>query len=98
MPIAKITVEIEIPHAQSLKDRRQAIRSVKDRLRHGFNISVAELDEGLVWNRAVLGVAAISASTSYLTGQCETVERALYTFSNQLGIHISDIYAEILPE
>jgi uncharacterized protein YlxP (DUF503 family) len=98
MPIAKITVEIEIPHAQSLKDRRQAVRSIKDRLRHGFNVSVAELDEGLVWNRAVLGIAAISASTSYLTGQCETVERALHTFSNQLGVHISDIFAEILQE
>ena len=98
MPIAKISVEIEIPFAQSLKDRRQAVRSIKDRLRHGFNVSVAELDEGLVWNRAVLGVAAISASTSYLTGQCETVERALHTFSNQLGVHISDIYAEILAE
>ena len=98
MPIAKISVEIEIPFAQSLKDRRQAVRSIKDRLRHGFNVSVAELDEGLVWNRAVLGVAAISASTSYLKGQCETVERVLHTFSNQLGVHISDIYAEILAE
>jgi uncharacterized protein len=98
MPIAKIIVEIEIPHAQSLKDRRQAVRSIKDKLRHGFNVSIAELDEGLVWNRATLGIAAISASTTYLTGQCEVIERALQTFSNQLGISISDIYAEILSE
>jgi len=96
MPIAKVTVEIEIPHAQSLKDRRQAVRSIKEKLRHGFNVSVAELDEGLVWNRATLGIAAISGSTSYLTGQCETLERALHTFSNQAGVHISDIYAEML--
>ena len=98
MPIARITVEIEIPHAQSLKDRRQALRSIKDKFRHGFNVSIAELDEGLVWNRATLGLAAISASTSYLTGECEIIERALHTFSNQLGVHISDIYAEILGE
>ena len=98
MPIAKIIVEIEIPHAQSLKDRRQALRSIKDRFRHGFNVSVAELDEGLVWNRAVVGLAAISASTSYLTGQCEVIEQAMHSFSNQLGVHISDIYAEILAE
>ena len=98
MPIAKITVELEIPYAQSLKDRRQAVRSIKDRFRSGFNVSVAELDEGLVWNRATLGLAAISPSTSYLTGQCEAIERAMQSFSNQLGIHISDIYAELLAE
>ena len=98
MPIAKLIVELEIPYAQSLKDRRQAVRSIKDRLRNGFNVSVAEMDEGLVWNRATLGIAAISASASYLTGQCETVERAIQTYSNQLGVHISDIYAELLPE
>ncbi len=48
MPIARLTLELEIPHAQSLKDRRQAVRSLKDKLRHGFNLSIAELDEGLV--------------------------------------------------
>jgi uncharacterized protein YlxP (DUF503 family) len=98
MPIAKIIAELEIPHAHSLKDRRQAVRSMKERIVHCFNVSVAELDEGLVWNRATLGFAAISNSTSYLTGQCETLERALHTHANQLGVHISDIFAEILAE
>lgn len=96
MPIAKIVVELEIPHAQSLKDRRQVVRSIKERLRHGFNVSIAELDEAVVWNRATLGIAAISASMSYLKGQCETVERALQTYANQLGVHITDIYAEMI--
>ncbi len=54
MPIAKLTVEISIPHAQSIKDRRQVVRSLKDKLRHGFNVSVAELDDANLWNRATL--------------------------------------------
>ena len=41
MPIAKLTVEISIPHAQSIKDRRQVVRSIKDKLRHSFNLSIA---------------------------------------------------------
>ena len=45
MPVATLTLELAIEHAQSLKDRRQAVRSLKDKLRHGFNVSVAELDE-----------------------------------------------------
>lgn len=98
MPIAKLIIEIKIPHAQSLKDRRQVVRSIKDKFRHRFNVSIAEMDEGLVWNRATLGLAAISASTSYLTGQCEVLERALHTLSYQAGVHISDIYAEILTD
>ena len=98
MPIASITVELEIPAAHSLKERRHAVRSIKDKLRHSFNISVAELDEGLVWNRATLGIAAISASTSYLTGQCEQVERAIYSYSSSMGVTVTEIYAEILEE
>ena len=42
--IAFLTLEIQIEAAQSLKDRRQVVRSLKDRLRTSFNISVAELD------------------------------------------------------
>jgi uncharacterized protein YlxP (DUF503 family) len=98
MPIARITAELEIPHAHSLKDRRQAVRSIKDKLRHSFNVSIAELDEGLVWNRATLGLAAISSSTTYLTGQCEAIERALNACANQHGVHISDLFAEMLSE
>ena len=47
MPIARIIVELEIAHAQSLKDRRQVVRSMKERMGHSFNVSVAELDEGV---------------------------------------------------
>jgi uncharacterized protein YlxP (DUF503 family) len=60
MAIATLTLELAIEHAQSLKDRRQVVRSLKDKLRHGFNISIAEMDDALLWNRATLGVVAIS--------------------------------------
>lgn len=98
MPISRITVELEIPAAHSLKERRHAVRSIKDKLRHSFNVSVAELDEGLVWNRATLGVASISASTSYLMGHAEQVERAIQGYADNLGCVVSEIYAEILPD
>jgi uncharacterized protein YlxP (DUF503 family) len=59
MPVAQLTLEIRIEHAQSLKDRRQVVRSMKDQLRQGFNISIAELDEAVTWQSATLGVVAI---------------------------------------
>jgi uncharacterized protein YlxP (DUF503 family) len=98
MPVAKLTIEIEIPHAHSLKDRRQVIRSLKDKLRHGFNLSIAELDDGIVWNRATLGIAAISSSASYLTGQIQLIDRAAHRIVNALSAEITESFAEILDD
>jgi hypothetical protein len=98
MPIAKLTIELEIAHAQSLKDRRQVVRSMKDKLRHGFNLSIAELDDAVVWNRATLGVVAISNSTSYLTGQIQQIDQAAHRIAAGLSAEILDSWSEILPE
>ena len=76
MPVAQLTLEIRIEHAQSLKDRRQVVRSLKDQMKQGFNVSVAEMDEAVTWQSATLGVAAISRSRDYLHGLIEEVERA----------------------
>ena len=78
--------------AQSLKDRRQVVRSLKDKLRHGFNISVAELDDASLWNRATLGVVAISSSSAYLRGQLREVEEAARRLCVGLGCEILDSY------
>jgi uncharacterized protein YlxP (DUF503 family) len=98
MPIARLIVEFEIPYAQSLKDRRHVVRSIKDRLRHNFNLSIAELDDGIVWNRATLGIAAISSSTSYLSGQIQRIDNAVHRLAAGLSAEVTDSYAEILPE
>lgn len=98
MPLARLTLEIEIPHAQSLKDRRQVVRSVKDKLRHSFNLAIAELDEGTVWNRATIGIAAISSSATYLTGQLQQIDQAAHRIAQSLGAEVIDSWAEVLPE
>jgi len=98
MPIARLIVELEISCAQSLKDRRQVVRSIKDKLRHGFNLSIAELDDGIVWNRATLGIVAISSSTSYLGGQIQKIDHAVHRLALGLSAEVTDSYAEILPE
>lgn len=98
MPVAKLIIEIEIPHAQSLKDRRQVVRSLKDKLRGGFNLSVAELDQVIVWNRATLGIATISSSTAYLTGQNGEIDRAAQRIVTSLGAEIVDSYMEIVSD
>ena len=94
MPVALLTLEIGIEHAQSLKDRRQAVRSLKDKLRQGFNVSVSELDEATVWNRATVGVAAVSNSARYLAGQMQEVESAARRLCAGLGCDLLDSFVE----
>jgi uncharacterized protein YlxP (DUF503 family) len=98
MPIASMTIELRIPHAQSLKDRRQVVRSLKEKLAHGFNISIAEMDEAVTWQSATIGVVAVSASRDYLTGQMEQVEHAATRICNDLGAEINDAWWDFLED
>jgi uncharacterized protein YlxP (DUF503 family) len=66
MPVGLLTLELHIPDAQSLKDKRQVLRSLKDRLRGRFNVAVAELDHQDTWQRALIGIVTISAEESHL--------------------------------
>lgn len=94
MPIAFLTLELHIEAAQSLKDRRQVVRSLKDRLRTSFNVSVAELDGAELWNRATLGVVSISPSRDYLDGLMKQVENAATRIANNHGADIADSAVE----
>jgi uncharacterized protein len=96
MPIAALTLELRIEHAHSLKDRRQVVRSLKDQLRNGFNISVAELDEVVSWQSATIGVTAISGSRDYLTGLMQQVENASVRIANDLGAEVADSWYEFI--
>ena len=92
MPVAHLTLEIRIEHAQSLKDRRQVVRSLKDQIRQGFNVSVAELDEAVTWQSATIGIVAISRSRDYLHGLIEEVERAARRMLNEVGAELADSF------
>jgi uncharacterized protein len=94
--IAFLTIELHIEAAQSLKDKRQVVRSLKDRLRGSFNVSVAELDPSSLWNRATIGVVSISDSHDYLDGLMKNVERAATRIANNHGAEISDSFVEYL--
>ena len=96
MPVAQLTLELRIEHAQSLKDRRQVVRSMKDQLRQSYNISIAEMDEAVTWQSATLGIVAISGSRSYLHGLVEEVERSARRMANELGAELADSFWEYI--
>ncbi|HKS67421.1 MAG TPA: DUF503 domain-containing protein [Candidatus Acidoferrales bacterium] len=66
MPIGFLALEIHIPGARSLKDKRQVLRSLKDRLRAKFNVAVAELDYQDLLQRSRVGVVSLSGDSKHL--------------------------------
>ncbi|HEY2031655.1 MAG TPA: DUF503 domain-containing protein [Myxococcales bacterium] len=66
MVVGILRLTLYVPGASSLKDKRQVLRKVIDRLRARFNVSVAEVGENDIWQRAVVGIAAISNDHSFV--------------------------------
>src|SRR6266581_4935006 len=94
--IAFLTLELRIEGAHSLKDKRQVVRSLKDRLRAHFNVAVAELDHTDLWQRATIGIVGISDSRDYLDGLMRNVERSSVRIANNAGADVTDSFVEYL--
>ncbi len=60
MTVGVLRIELAIREAHSLKDKRRVIKSLKDRLANRFHVSVAEVDDLDLWQRAVIGVAMVA--------------------------------------
>jgi uncharacterized protein len=82
MPVGLLTLELHIQHARSLKDKRQVLRSLKDRLRAKFNVAVAELEHEDTWQRSVVGVVTLSNEEHQVQ---ESLQHVLTEADNILG-------------
>ena len=82
MPVGLLTLELHIAEAQSLKDKRQVLRSLKDRLRNQFNVAVAELDFEDMWQRSVVGVVTLSNEEHHVE---EALQKVLAEADRVLG-------------
>jgi hypothetical protein len=60
MIIGVLSIELEIPDAYSLKDKRAALNRLRDRVRRKFNVAVAEVEDNELWNHSVVAVVAVS--------------------------------------
>jgi hypothetical protein len=68
MTVGILQLEISIPEADSLKDKRRSVLSLKDRIANGHNVSVAEVGALDEHRRSVLGVAMVSNDKRYVEG------------------------------
>jgi uncharacterized protein YlxP (DUF503 family) len=68
MTVGVLQIEVSIPDAFSLKDKRRVIRSLKDRIAHGHNVSIAEVGALDEHRRSVIGMAMVSNDSRYVEG------------------------------
>ena len=66
MYVAVVQAELHLPLARSLKDKRQVLNRLKDRMRN-LHAAVAEVDHADLWQRAALGMAVVSGNAEGLT-------------------------------
>src|SRR5205807_135802 len=59
------TLDLIIPEANSLKDKRSVLKSMLEGIRHKFNVSAAEVEHMDIWRRASVGIACVSNSQMF---------------------------------
>lgn len=79
MHIGVLQFTVEIPYAQSLKDKRRVVKSMKDRIRRHFNVSIAEIDDLDDCTIATLGAVMAGSDVAYLNGALDKLLNALET-------------------
>ncbi len=67
MIVGVLEIEIFIPYSTSIKEKRYILKSIKDRMKSRFNVSVAELDYFDTWQRSKIGFACLSNSANYIS-------------------------------
>jgi len=89
--IGVITMELHMPEAQCLKDKRHWVRGLKDRLRSHHNVAVAEIDYQDVWKRGLVAAVTVSGNRANCEQMLLAVERSASDF---LGPMLADCVFE----
>jgi uncharacterized protein YlxP (DUF503 family) len=80
--VGVLTFELRLEHSHSLKDKRQVVKSLKDRLRSRFNVAVAEIGEQEMWQRGIVSAVTVSGDRRVAE---EVLQRVEEDASGMLG-------------
>jgi hypothetical protein len=93
MIVGICSIELRLAENHDLKGKRRVLKSVKDRVRGRFNVSIAEIDDLDAWQRATLGVACVSKDRD----QVESTLAHVATFIEELHLaSVESVRTEIL--
>ena len=87
-----MSVELMISDSNSLKTKRRVVKRIIDKLRHKFNLSVAEIDYLELWQRALIGVTMVSNNKRIIARSADAIESFLREFYE---VQLLDITVEV---
>lgn len=92
MVVGVCTVVLHIPESLSLKDKRRVLRSLKDKLRQEFNLSVAEVGDNELWQRAELGLAVAANEGAFAD---QVLAKAMDLIRRRADVDLIDYRTEL---
>lgn len=93
MIVGICTLELFLPDNGSLKDKRQVLKSLKDRVKQRFNVSIAEVDDQDLWQKTVLGVACVGNRKDHVN---EVMDKVIGAIRGTPSVEIMDYRLELL--
>lgn len=93
MTVGVCVVELYIRQSHSLKEKRKLLQSIRARMKNKFNVSIAEIGEQDRWQKAVLGMAAISSDRRFVN---EVLDKAVDLISAYPQAEIVDRHLEFI--
>jgi uncharacterized protein YlxP (DUF503 family) len=80
MVVGIVRCELHLPAAQSLKDKRQVVRSLKERIRERVQASVAEVEFQDLWQRAAIGIAVVGTDGGHVRERLNDARRIVESY------------------
>ena len=93
MVIGLLTLELHIPASGSLKEKRQVLKSLLERARNRYNVSIAEVDHLDLWQRATVAAACVSNEQSFVD---QVLNRVRQGFDDDPRVEVSRVELEFL--
>ena len=94
MHIGICCLELYMPSAANLKNRRQIVGSISDRVRHRFNVAISEEPNNDLWQKVRLVFCCVNGDKAYLNGMLSKIVE--FIESSRLDANITDESMEII--
>jgi len=92
MIIGSCSIELHLPESLSLKDKRHIVKSIKDRVRNKFNVSIAEVDGNDLWQRAVLAACVVANDKKFAN---QVLAQVVEQVKRERSVVLLDYHLEI---
>lgn len=93
MIIGSCKVYLNVPFAHSLKEKRTVVKSIIDKVKHKFNVAIAEVEDQDLHQSIVIGLAVISNNSSHANSMIQTIVNYI---EENTSANLLDTYIEII--